>query len=170
MAGRTAHRPPEVEHHVNMQIYFLRHGEADWPDWKKSDDERPLTKYGKREMREVAKFLERLKVRPGLVVTSPLPRAAQTAEIAADYLNTKLRQDELLAPGFGMKELSTVLRRHRAKVLMLVGHEPDFTNVIAGLTGARLKLSKGGVALVDVDPESEEGRLLWLFPPKLAKS
>jgi phosphohistidine phosphatase SixA len=52
---------------------------------------------------------------------------------------------------------------------MLVGHEPDFTNLIAGLTGASLKLSKAGVALVDVDPESEQGKLLWLLPPKIGK-
>jgi len=152
-----------------MQLYFLRHGEADWPNWNKSDDERPLTKRGKKEMREVAKFLDRLKVRPDLIVTSPLPRAAETAEIAADYLKGKLRKDESLAPGFGMTNLRTVLKRHRAKVLMLVGHEPDFTNVISGLTGASVKLSKAGVALVDVDPEAEEGKLLWLFPPKFAK-
>ena len=152
-----------------MQLYFLRHGEADWPAWKKSDDERPLTDFGKKEMRDVAKFLARLNVRLNLIVTSPLPRAAQTAEIAADYLKAKLQKDESLAPGFGMSVLRTVLKRHPAKALMLVGHEPDFTTVISGLTGASLKLSKGGVALVDVDPESEEGKLLWLFPPKIAR-
>src|SRR6266542_1166255 len=74
-----------------MELYLLRHGEADWPDWNKSDDERPLTKRGKKEMQEVAKFLGRLKVRPDLIVTSPLPRASQTAEIAADYLKAKGR-------------------------------------------------------------------------------
>ena len=152
-----------------MELYFLRHGEADWPNWNKSDDERPLTKRGKKEMREVAKFLDRLKARPDLIVTSPLPRAAQTAEIAADYLKAKLRRDELLAPGFGVTNLRTVLKRHRAKVLMLVGHEPDFTNIISGLTCASLKLSKAGVALLDIDPEAEKGKLLWLFPPKFAK-
>jgi phosphohistidine phosphatase len=152
-----------------MELYFLRHGDADWRKWNKPDDERPLTKRGKKEMRDVAKFLDRLNVRPDLIVTSPLPRAAQTAEIAADYLKAKLRKDELLAPGFGMKNLGAVLKRHRARVLMLVGHEPDFTNIISGLTGASLKLSKAGVAVLDVDPESEEGKLLWLFPPKIAK-
>jgi phosphohistidine phosphatase len=153
-----------------MELYFLRHGEADWPDWKKSDDERPLTKRGKKEMREVASFLARLKVRPDLIVTSPLPRAAQTAEIAAEELKIKLRNDELLAPGFGMPELRKVWKRHRAKSLMVVGHEPDFTNLISKLTGASLKLSKAGVALLDVDPEFEEAKLLWLFPPKVAKA
>ena len=152
-----------------MKLYFLRHGEADWPNWKKPDDERPLTKRGKREMRDVAKLLDRLKVRPDLIVTSPLPRAAQTAEIASDYLKAKVRKDESLAPGFGASKLRTVMKRHRANILMLVGHEPDFTNVISGLTGASLKLSKAGVALVDVDPGSEEGKLLWLLPPKIGK-
>jgi len=154
---------------IPMKLYFLRHGEADWPDWKRSDDERPLTKRGKKEMRDFARFVADLKVRPDLIVTSPLPRASQTAEIAADYLKAKLRKDELLAPGFGIGQLRTMLKRHRAKTLMLVGHEPDFTNIISELTGASLKLSKAGVALVDVDPESEEGRLLWLFPPKFAR-
>jgi phosphohistidine phosphatase len=152
-----------------MQLYFLRHGEADWPSWTKPDDERPLTDFGKKEVRQVAKFLNRLKVKPGLIVTSPLPRALQTAEVAAEQLKTKLRQDEALEPGFGISELRTVLKRHRSKVLMLVGHEPDFSSVISALTGASLKLSKAGVALVDIDPGAQEGRLLWLFPPKFAR-
>jgi phosphohistidine phosphatase len=152
-----------------MQLYFLRHGEADWPGWTKPDDERPLTDFGRKEVRQVAKFLNRLKVKPDLIVTSPLPRALQTAEVAAEQLKTKLRQDEALEPGFGISELRTVLKRHRSKVLMLVGHEPDFSSVISALTGASLKLSKAGVALVDIDPGAEEGRLFWLFPPKFAR-
>jgi phosphohistidine phosphatase len=152
-----------------MQLYFLRHGEADWPGWTKLDDERPLTDSGKKEVRQLAKFLNRLKVRPDLVVTSPLPRASQTAEIAAEQLKTKLRQDKALEPGFGISELWTLLKRHGSKVLMLVGHEPDFTGVISALTGASLKLSKAGVVLVDIDPETQQGRLLWLFPPKFAR-
>jgi len=152
-----------------MQLYFLRHGEADWPGWTKSDDERPLTDFGKKEAGQVAKFLKRLKVKPDLIVTSPLPRASQTAEVAAQQLKAKLRQDEALEPGFGISQLRTLLKRHGSKVLMLVGHEPDFTSVISALTGASLKLSKAGVALVDIDPETEKGRLLWLFPPKFAR-
>src|SRR6266852_1016001 len=80
---------------IAMYLYFLRHGEADWPDWKKSDDERPLTEFGKKEMCDVAKFLDRLKVRPDLVVTSPLPRASQTAKIAAEHVKATLRMYEL---------------------------------------------------------------------------
>jgi phosphohistidine phosphatase len=128
-----------------------------------------LTKSGKKEMREVAKLLRRLKARPNVIVTSPLPRAAQTAEIAADYLKAKLLEDNLLGLGFGMDELQTLLKRHSVDSVMIVGHEPSFTDVISELTGASLKLSKGGVALVELDSESQKGRLLWLFPPKFAR-
>ena len=152
-----------------MQLYFLRHGEADWPGWTKPDDERPLTDSGKKEVRQMAKFLDRLKVKPDLIVSSPLPRALQTAEVAAEQLKTKLRQDEALEPGFGISGLSAVLKRHGSKVLMLVGHEPDFSSVISALTGGFIKMSKAGVALIDIDPETEKGRLLWLFPPKFAR-
>ena len=51
---------------------------------------------------------------------------------------------------------------------MLVGHEPDFSSAIASLTGGNVKLSKAGVALVELD--SGKGKLRWLFPPKIAKS
>ena len=152
-----------------MYLYFLRHGEADWPNWKKSDDERPLTKRGKKEMQEVGAFLKRAKVRPDLVITSPLPRAAQTAEIAAEHLKVKCCEDKLLAPGFGKGELERLLKKYPADSLMVVGHEPDCTETISALTGGSLKLSKAGIALVDLDRSWGNGRLLWLVPPKLMR-
>lgn len=153
-----------------MFLYFLRHGEADWPNWNKSDDERPLTKRGQKEMHEVGKFLRRIKAKPSLILTSPLPRASQTAEIAAGHLKTKCREEKLLEPGFGKRELETLFEKYPDENLMIVGHEPDFSGAIAALTGASVKLSKAGVALVDVGVGSGEGRLLWLFPPKIAKN
>lgn len=152
-----------------MQLYFLRHGEADWPNWKKDDDERPLTKRGKKEMHAVAKFLKRVKADPGLIVTSPLPRASQTAEIAAEHLKVKCREDKLLKPGFRRADLDRLLKKFPEETLMIVGHEPDFTEVISELTGASLKLSKAGVALVELNHSWNDGRLLWLFPPKIAR-
>jgi phosphohistidine phosphatase len=152
-----------------MKLYFLRHGEADWPDWEKSDDERPLTKDGKKEMHEVGKFLKRVKADPELIVTSPLPRASQTAKIAAEHLKVKGREDKLLEPGFGRQELERILKKYPAESLMIVGHEPDFSHTIEQLTGGSIKLSKAGVALVELDRSWRKGRLLWLFPPKIAK-
>jgi phosphohistidine phosphatase len=148
-----------------MRLYFLRHGAADWPDWKKPDDERPLTKEGRCELHQVGEFLARLKVKPDLILTSPLPRAAETAEIAAEHLRARVREERLLAPGFGKANVKRLLRKFPQQVLMLVGHEPDFSSAIAGLTGGAVKLSKAGVALVEMD--SGKGRLRWLFPPKI---
>lgn len=152
-----------------MLIYFLRHGEADWPDWKKPDDERPLTEKGKKEMHEVGAFLANLSVKPDVVLTSPLPRASQTAEIAAGYIDAKCVADESLAPGFGRSELKKLLKKRGGNSVMVVGHEPDFSRTVGKLTGARLKLAKAGIALVEIDSGLSGGRLLWLFPPKIAK-
>ena len=149
-----------------MRLYFLRHGAADWPDWKKPDDERPLTKAGRRELHQVGEFLARLKVKPDLILTSPLPRASETAGIAAEHLRAPVREERLLAPGFAHADVKRLLRKFPQQVLMLVGHEPDFSSAIQGLTGGAVKLSKAGVALIELD--SGKGRLRWLFPPKLA--
>ena len=82
-----------------MKLYLLRHGKADWPNWNQPDDERPLTEEGKKEVAAVAKFLARLEITP-IILTSPLPRASQTAEIAGKYLKARVRTEPLLAPGF----------------------------------------------------------------------
>ena len=62
-----------------------------------------------------------------------------------------------------------LLKKYPAESLMIVGHEPDFSHTISQLTGASLKLSKAGVALVELDRSWRTGRLLWLFPPKFAR-
>jgi phosphohistidine phosphatase len=80
----------------------------------------------------------------------------------------KCSEDKLLAPGFGRAELERLLKKYPEEALMIVGHEPDFTDVISDLTGASLKLSKAGVALVELNSSWRAGRLLWLFPPKIA--
>ena len=151
-----------------MKLYLLRHGKADWPNWDQPDDERPLTKAGRKEMHAVGEFLTALKAEADLILTSPLPRATQTADIAAEHLKTWVREEKLLAPGFRVEDLTRLLRKYPQQVLMLVGHEPDFTLTIAALTGASLKLAKAGVALVDLN--LQKGRLLWLFPPKFARN
>jgi phosphohistidine phosphatase SixA len=150
-----------------MKLYFLRHGKADWPNWDKPDDERPLTQEGKEQVAAVAKLLARLDISPA-IVTSPLPRASQTAEIAGEYLRQKIRVNPLLRPGFDAGKLRKLLKDFSGNSLMVVGHEPDFTRTIFQLTGGDTKLSKSGVAFIDLDPSSMKGELRWLFPPKFA--
>ncbi len=150
-----------------MKLYFLRHGKADWPSWKKSDDERPLTDEGKEQVARDAKLLTHLEIAP-TILTSPLPRATQTADIAGKQLRQKVRVDALLRPGFDAARLGKLLKDFSGDSLMIVGHEPDFTHVIYQLTGGRTKLSKAGVALVELETGSMKGELRWLVPPKFA--
>jgi phosphohistidine phosphatase len=151
-----------------MKLYLLRHGKADWPNWNKSDDERPLTQEGKDQVAAVAKVLAGLGISPS-IVTSPLPRASQTAEIAGKYLHQKVTVNDLLRPGFDAGKLRKLLKDISGDNLMVVGHEPDFTRTIFQLTGGETKLSKAGVALVEYDAASMKGKLRWLVPPKFAQ-
>jgi len=153
-----------------MKLCFLRHGEADWPNWTKPDNERPLTERGRKEMKRVAKFLERLKLVPDVILTSPLPRASQTAEIVGQRLGIELQIEPALAHAFNIERLGRLLAKRDAECIMIVGHEPEFSEVIGQLTGGKTKISKAGVALLEINRSCTSGTLLWLFPPKFAKA
>jgi phosphohistidine phosphatase len=155
-----------------VRLLFLRHGQAEPREtWPAEDGSRPLTADGRRALATEAAVLARLGPAPDVILSSPLARAHETASIVAEGLGIgdRLRDDERLAPGFGVTELEAILDEHReAKTLMLVGHEPDFSLTIGGLVGgAAVVCKKGGLARVDVDPESGAAELVWLLPPKV---
>ncbi len=156
-----------------MDLYFLRHGLAeDRADWTDNDDARPLTKPGKKRMADEAKALAHLKLNLDAVMTSPLVRARQTADIVAKHLNAQdgVVEDKRLAPGFNMSKLREIVREHEnAQALMIVGHEPDFSETIGALIGgARVAIKKGGLAYINVTSTSPlQGELVWLVPPKV---
>ncbi len=118
----------------------------------------------------MGKFLRKMDVAPKSILTSPLPRAKETAEITASRLGLKVKEESALSPGFGEAKVRAILKRNRGADLMLVGHEPDFSSTIAALTGARVKLAKGGLARVDLDEAGTAGKLIWLIAPKMAKA
>ena len=155
-----------------MQLLFLRHGIAEPREtWRGGDAERPLTAQGRKAMTRAAATFVELGVSPDLIVTSPLVRARQTGEIAAAGLAMvdRLVRDTRLAPGFDTEALRDILREHgECDVVMLVGHEPDFSSVIARLIGGgRVVCKKGGLARVDVfEATAGGGELVWLLPPK----
>jgi len=155
-----------------MILYFLRHGVAgNREEWQDDDALRPLTKKGMKNMVRQAESLADLDLDLSIILTSPLARAFQTADIVAHELKLgeKLVQDERLAPGFGIEELAQVLKDHTdAENIMLVGHEPDFSQTIADLVGGRVQLKKGGLARVDVtSADPLQGELVWLLPPRM---
>lgn len=153
-----------------MKLYFLRHGQANWAQWDRPDEERPLTKKGRKEMEAVTNALQTLKVLPAKILTSPLPRAFETAKIVSDQLEIELVTSPLLAPGFGLHSLRQLAGDHPDAELMLVGHEPDFSLAIAQITGGTIKLPKAGIARVDIENiEDLRGELVWLIPPKVLK-
>ena len=152
-----------------MEICFLRHGQADWPGWDKPDDERPLTKAGRKEVKRVARLLKRFKFAPDEILSSPLPRARETAAIVAKRLDVEVQLEPELAHGFNSERLRRIVRKTAAECVMIVGHEPEFSAVIKELTGGEVKLAKAGVALVEMDATSTSGKLRWLVPPKIAK-
>jgi phosphohistidine phosphatase len=151
-----------------MKLYLLRHGKADWPNWNKPDDERPLTEEGEVQVAAVAQRLARLEIEPA-IFSSPLPRASQTAVIAGEHLKQKVRVEPLLRPGFDAGKLKRLLKDFSGDSLMIVGHEPDFTRTIFQMTGGQTRLPKAGVALVQFEPGSMKGELRWLVPPRFAK-
>ena len=154
-----------------MQLLFLRHGPAESKDgWIGDEEGRPLTAQGKLLVRDVACSLTRLKTRPELVLTSPYVRARQTAEIVGECLGApdKVVIDKRLAPGFGVKQLEKVVRDYSdVSVLMLVGHDPDFSELVRTVTGGgRLSVRKGGLAHVEIpDHKVMKGRLVSLLVP-----
>ena len=152
-----------------MKLYFLRHGIADWPDWDLArDHERPLTKDGVKKMKEQAKGLAEIGVQFDVVLASPYARAYQTADIVAGKLGLEVKTEPRLAPGFNVDKLRKIVAEYdQSEALLLVGHEPALSTVIAEITGGgRVQMKKGTLARVDVNYDVQ-GELVWLLQPKV---
>jgi phosphohistidine phosphatase len=154
-----------------VRLFFFRHGPAgSQSEWPGPDDDRPLTAEGRAIVARAGRSLARAGVTVDAVLTSPLTRARQTAEIAADKLGLtdRLFDDDRLAHGLDRRRLTAIIAEHPdAQALMLVGHEPDFSATIAELTGGAVVMKKAGVARVDLDESTMRGRLVWLVPPRI---
>jgi len=126
-------------------IYLLRHGDAE--EGTGDDAARRLTAKGERQARAAGEALAALGIKPDACLASPKVRAADTAELACAALDLEPEIAEELRGGpFD----STDLAAGRGGVL-LVGHEPDFSTEVARLTGAKVKLRKGGLAVIDAN-------------------
>jgi phosphohistidine phosphatase len=161
---------------AGLRLFFLRHGLADRDQFEGPDDAmRPLVAEGRRRMRVTAEFLARLDLRIDLILTSPLVRAVQTAEIVAARLglDEAMHVDDRLGPGCDLAALAAILAGlpddHRR--LLLVGHEPSFSTLVAELTGCAVPLKKGALARVDLQPGRDpRGLLVWLLQPRVLLS
>jgi phosphohistidine phosphatase len=133
-------------------IWLLRHGDAEDGS---PDAERPLSEKGERQARAAGVALARLGVSIELCLTSPKVRAADTAKLACEPLGVEPRHEPKLAGGpFDADALAAGLDE-----VLLVGHDPDFSMAVHALTGAQVRMKKGGLAGV------EHGELKVLVRP-----
>jgi phosphohistidine phosphatase len=154
-----------------MKIFFMRHGIAEPAHGSIKDYDRKLTEEGTAQVHQIAQAMQRLNIKPELVLTSPLARAAQTAAIVAPALGAQLEVANELQPGCILDDLQRLLRRYNHETVLLVGHEPDFSALAARLINADergILLKKGGFIRIDVDgrPHAGRGRMVMLLTPK----
>ena len=147
-----------------MLIYFLRHADA------VPDGQRPLSDAGCKQMKKVAAFIQQSGIQVDGLLTSPLLRASQTAEMVSGVLGLEPCINERLNSGAGLSGLRELLRNCRSdSAVMLVGHEPDFSEIIGELIGGgQVEVKKAALALVECGEVTEgAGILKWLVPVKL---
>ncbi len=155
-----------------VELYLLRHAHAgDAAGWSGADDERPLTPKGERQSQRLGSFLGGGGLRLDAVATSPKVRAVRTAEIVAGHLGVQPTSDERLGRALDLVTIEAVLfDLGEPRRVMLVGHDPDFTELVSTLTGAHeVPMKKGALARVDAARPLEPGGgvLRWLIPPDL---
>jgi phosphohistidine phosphatase len=160
-----------------MELLVIRHGDAmdkeEFAKTGKSDDLRPLTSAGMEELKEIARALRELVKKIDLLVTSPLVRAVQTAEIVgAAYDIPVSKTTAVLSPDSEVEEFEKWCKDlEDVKRIAVVGHEPHLTALVSWLlTGdeeASIELKKGGMCLLEFDSgiKGGEGILNWLMTP-----
>jgi phosphohistidine phosphatase len=163
------------------QLWLLRHADAE-PHGTREDSERRLTERGERQARLAGEAIALMGVEFEALLSSPKERALRTATVAAHAWSEQHREQlEVHAPlaeGFDARQALAVMNALPSRSrpageaappvrVLLVGHEPDLSTVVAELTGARIDLKKGGLAVVRIDGPGGE-LLVLLRPSELA--
>ena len=159
-----------------MRLTIIRHAIA-VPSGTEGvpDDERPLTRKGRRRFRQVARGLAQICAPPDVLLTCPLPRAAETAEIAAAAWGAvSVVSEPILAQGSVEQIIAVLAGQAPDQHVAIVGHEPALSALLARLLGSgvgeRFAFRKGGVAHLDVPGSlAEGGRLEWFTRPRILR-
>jgi phosphohistidine phosphatase len=162
---------------ATLELYLIRHGVAaergdDYPD----DSKRPLTNAGISRLRKEARALDELSVGFDHIITSPLVRTRQTADVFAETLKSKpsVSSSDALAPAGAPTAVIQELARHMRKGrIAIVGHEPNLGELAARLIGARtpLQFKKGAICRIDFEvfPPKGTGQLRWFVTPRMLR-
>jgi phosphohistidine phosphatase SixA len=157
-----------------VRLHLLRHADAGDPDtWKGPDEIRPLSPRGQRQAERLAALLVGGGFAPDAIISSPMTRAKESAEILGAALKSPVRLDPRLAGPLGLKTVEAILSDAGDPARpVLVGHDPAFSALASELTGApALQLRKGSLARIDAERPLREGAgiLRWLVPPDLLR-
>jgi phosphohistidine phosphatase len=161
---------------IPMEIYLLRHGIAEDRSVTERDADRRLTDEGRAKLRRVLERAHQAGVRPALILSSPLRRALESAEIAAHELGYegKIVRIAALTPDSSPQQVWEAIREHRGESsVLLAGHEPLFSSTVAYLLGSTREMvhfRKGALVRIDVESTGPApvGVLEWLLTAKLA--
>ena len=156
----------------NLQLHFLRHADAGDPEkWAGDDASRPLSEKGQLQSERLGSFLAEVGFQPDAIISSPKIRARRTAEVVGAAIGVGVRLDDRLAVGFDPATVDAILAdADDPRRPVLVGHDPDFSQVLGWLANADgVTMKKGAFARVDVRGAVADGRgtLRWLVPPDL---
>jgi phosphohistidine phosphatase len=162
------------------ELIIMRHGIAvDRGTAGYADDaKRPLTPEGQNKTRQIAKGLVRLGVEVDWIVSSPLVRAVETAGLVSEELEKRVPIDlcDALAPGGSAEALISFLAKQGSRRrVMVVGHEPDLSDLAARLMGAgrhaNLTFKKGGCCMLSFSkfPPKSAGQLVWWLTPRILR-
>ena len=156
---------------AGLELYFLRHADAGDPaEWTGDDADRPLSKKGRRQAKRLGRLLDDLRFQPDALLTSPKLRSVDTARIVGRAIGVKPGTEERLTGGLdttGLGDLIAGLDGGSRRV-MLVGHDPEFSDFVSWLVGAPIAVRKGALARIDTPDRSVRagaGSLRWLLPP-----
>jgi phosphohistidine phosphatase len=162
---------------ATLELYLIRHGVAaergdDYPD----DSKRPLTSAGISRLRKEARALDELNVGFDHIITSPLVRTRQTADVFAETMKSKpsVSTSDALAPAGAPTAVIQDLAKHMRKGrIAIVGHEPNLGELAARLIGARnpLEFKKGAICRIDFEifPPKGTGHLRWFVTPRMLR-
>jgi phosphohistidine phosphatase len=159
-----------------MNIYLIRHGDAETISSAKSDFERKLTAKGKESMKKAAHDWKKIIHSFDIIASSPLTRAVQTAEIIADVFNyhDKIITDKRITSGSMPDNLVDFLRLFKVENIAIVGHEPDMSRNLSALvssSGMYSEFKKGTIAKINYEGRIRltGGTLVFLIPAETFK-
>ena len=157
-----------------MNLYLIRHGDAEKIALSKSDFDRELTSKGRELTKKSAEAWKKIIKSFDVIASSPLIRAVQTAEIVADVFDysKKIITDKRITAGSGPEDLVDFIRTINVENIAVVGHEPDMSNYVSALTsssGMYLEFKKGAIARINFEGRVRlaSGTLEFLIPPKV---